>query len=325
MIRKRRDLFKQMDKIDRPRILWLGTPKMSADVLEALIKRSHHIIGIIAQPDKRCGRGEKLQKVPTKIIGERYAIPVFQPVRIRNDFAFIKDLRPDLILTLAYGQIVPEEVLKIPTLGALNFHASLLPSYRGAAPIERALMNDETMTGITLMEMVARMDAGKMYAVEKVVISPDDDQATLKEKLTKACLKIIDRDLPLYLQGRLTGIKQDESRVTFAPKLSAADERLDPKMDVRTFLAHVRALSPSPGGQLACNETILKIIKARRVSKDISAPIGTLTLRKGAFLSLPDGIVELLLLKPAGKAVMDGVSFANGHASLSGVLLRKPD
>lgn len=304
------------------RILWLGTPRMSAEVLAALLDRNYRVVGVVAQPDRPAGRGNKSIKAPTKVLAEEREIPVFQPPKIREDYSFVKELEPDLILTLAYGQIIPEGMIEIPRLGCLNFHASLLPKLRGAAPIRRALMNGDAVTGVTLMEMVAKMDAGRMYAKEEVGIDPDDNCTSLTEKLTAACIRIIDEYLPLYLDGKLPGEGQDEGRVTFARKLRPEEEKLDPNEPAAAFLNHVRALSLEPGGYLYLNDKKLKILKAHLTGEKTNAQAGTLSLGRRSLLALQDGLIELDLVQLEGKKAVSGAAFANGHRKLDGILLR---
>ena len=178
------------------RIIFMGTPEISAHVLEGLISSGYNVIALIAQPDRPVGRKKILEPVPTKVVAEKHQIPVYQPVKIRKEYEFVKELNPDVIITLAYGQIVPQGLLDIPRLGCINLHGSLLPKYRGAAPIQYALMNNDKITGMTLMKMVKEMDAGEMYATEEVEISPLDNSTSLFNKMGEAALKLILRVLP---------------------------------------------------------------------------------------------------------------------------------
>ena len=150
-----------MDKSEI-RLLFMGTPEISAYVFEKMIEDGYHFVGLVAQPDHPVGRKGIIEKVPTKKVAEKYSIPVFQPIKIRDDFAFVDDIKPDLVITLAYGQIVPQAFLDKVPMGCLNLHGSLLPKYRGASPIQTALINGDSITGVTLMEMVKAMDAGRM-------------------------------------------------------------------------------------------------------------------------------------------------------------------
>ena len=177
-----------MKSVKDVKILYMGTPEMSAKVLETLILDGFNIVGVVAQEDQPVGRKAIITEVPTKVVAKAHNIPVYQPHKIRLDYEFVKEINPDLILTMAYGQIVPQGLLDIPKMGALNLHGSILPKYRGAAPIQRAIMNGETETGVTLMEMVDKMDAGQMFGVEKCEITPEDNYTSLCEKIVDCCV-----------------------------------------------------------------------------------------------------------------------------------------
>ena len=165
--------------IKSKRIIFMGTPEISATVLSGLISNGYNVVALIAQPDRPVGRKKVLEPVPTKVVALEHNIPIYQPIKIRKEYEFVNDLRPDVIITLAYGQIVPQGLLDIPALGCINLHGSLLPKYRGAAPIQYSLMNNDKVTGMTLMKMVKEMDAGEMYAIEKVEISLEDNSTSL--------------------------------------------------------------------------------------------------------------------------------------------------
>ena len=206
------------------RIVFMGTPEIAANVLQALIENEYNIVGVIAQPDKPIGRKKILEPVPTKKVALKHGIPVFQPYKIKLDYEFLKELKPDLIITLAYGQIVPQGVLDIPPLGCINLHGSLLPKYRGAAPIQYAIKNGDKITGVTLMEMIDKMDAGKMYAKKTIAISDDDNSSSLFNKIGECAKELILETLPLYLEGKLNGEEQDESLVSFCPTIKPEEE-----------------------------------------------------------------------------------------------------
>ena len=151
-----------------PRIIYMGTPEIASYILEGLISNEYNIVGIVSQEDKPVGRKGILTPPPVKVVGEKFNIPVFQPKKIREDYSFIKELNPDLIITCAYGQIVPKGLLDIPQLGSINVHGSLLPKYRGASPIQQSLINGDSISGVTIMEMISEMDAGTMYHKKEV-------------------------------------------------------------------------------------------------------------------------------------------------------------
>ena len=303
------------------RILYMGTPEMSAKVLESLISSGFNIVGVVAQEDQPVGRKAIITEVPTKVVAKKHNIPVYQPHKIRLDYEFVKEIYPDLILTMAYGQIVPQGLLDIPKMGALNLHGSLLPKYRGAAPIQRAIMNGEKETGVTLMEMVDKMDAGKMYGVSKCEITPEDNYTSLCEKIVKCCENVCNDLLPKYFADELKGEEQDESKVTFADKIKLETEKLSLEYGQEQFINYVRGMSEEPGAYVMLENLKLKILKAQLSSKSISGPVGSLLIEKGVYLKLKDGVIELTELQLAGKKKMDGKSFANGSRHLSGKIV----
>lgn len=306
--------------MNKARIIFMGTPDISAKVLNGLIDNGFNIIGVIAQPDRPVGRKKVLQPVPTKVVAQKYNIPVFQPIKIRKEFEFVKELNPDIIVTLAYGQIVPQELLDIPTIGSFNLHGSLLPKYRGAAPIQYALLNNEHETGMTLMKMVKEMDAGEMYDVEKVAISEDDNSTSLFEKMGDAALTLILRDLPLLISMKLVGQNQDESLVTFAPSIKPEEERINLLDSKERIHGLIRALSDLPGAYLLLNGQKIKIFKSKIVSDKVSHSVGTILKadKSGFEIQLSNGVLSILELQKEGKNKMDYKSFINGNSSLLG-------
>ena len=304
------------------RILYMGTPKMSAKVLEALILGGFNIVGVIAQEDQPIGRKAILTEVPTKVVAKKYNIPVYQPHKIRLNYEFVKEINPDLILTMAYGQIVPQGLLDIPKMGALNLHGSILPKFRGAAPIQRAIMEGEKETGVTLMEMVDKMDAGKMYGVSKCEILEEDNYTSLCEKIVNCCVDVCYNLLPKYFNGELKGVEQDENKVTFADKIKPETEKLSLDYGVDKFINFVRGMSEEPGGYVLLNDLKFKILKANKSNQSINGEVGTLSIDKNVYLKLKDGVIELKEVQLSGKKKMDGKCFANGSRHLNGVIVR---
>ena len=300
------------------RIIFMGTPEISATVLEGLILANYQVVAVIAQPDRPVGRKKILEPVPTKVVAERFNIPVYQPVKIRKDYEFVKELKPDVIITLAYGQIVPQGLLDIPILGCINLHGSLLPKYRGAAPIQYALMNNDTKTGMTLMKMVKEMDAGEMYATEEVDILPSDNSTSLFKKMGDAALKLILRVLPDYLEGKLPGVPQDESLVSFAPSIKPEEEKLDLSKSKEELFGYIRALSDVPGAYLYLDDLKFKIYQAEIVSDEMLDEVGAIVKadKKGLYLQTTNGILSLISVQLEGKKRMDYMSFINGQQHL---------
>jgi len=304
------------------RIVYMGTPEMSAKVLEQLLEDGLNIVAVIAQEDKPKGRKGLLEKVPTKVVAEKFGIPVYQPHRIRKEYEFVKELKPDLILTMAYGQIIPQGLLDIPEFGCLNIHGSLLPKYRGAAPIQRAIIEGETKTGVTLMEMIDKMDAGKMYAFKECDILPNDNYSQICDKIVDCGIKVVRENLLAYLEGELPGVEQDETKVTFADKINPEDEKLDLSKPTNLFLNWVRGLSEEPGGYVYIDSLKFKIFRAHKVSDEVNSPIGRLTIAKRVYLQLSNGVIELDEVQLEGKKKMDAKSFANGSQKLNGSIIK---
>ena len=305
---------------DEIRLIFMGTPEISAEVFEAMILDGYHFVALIAQPDRPVGRKGEVEKVPTKVVAEKYNIPVFQPIKIRKEYDFVKELNPDIIITLAYGQIVPQGLLDIPRFGCLNLHGSLLPKYRGAAPIQYALINNETVTGMTLMRMVAAMDAGEMYAKKEVIVDPDDNATSLFKKMAEAAKELILESLPLYLDGKLKGIEQDESLVTFCPTIKPEEERLDLSKGVNSINGWIRGLSDHPGAYFLLEGKKLKVFKAKVLNDLENRPIGEIVQadKNGLVVQCRGGQLSLLIIQKEGKNKMDYKSFINGNQGLLG-------
>ena len=304
----------------KTRILFMGTPSISAKVLEGLILEGYNVVALIAQPDRPVGRKKILEKVPTKVVAEKYNIPTFQVEKIRKEYEFVKDVNPDVIVTLAYGQIVPVELLEIPKYGAINLHGSLLPKYRGAAPIQYALINNDKVSGMTLMQMVKEMDAGVMYDKELVEISEEDNTTSLFNKMGDAALRLILRALPKYLSGELKGIPQDENEVTFAPSIKPEEEKLDLDKSKEELFGYIRALSDVPGAYLYLDNLKIKIFKSKIVSDEMLGEIGEIVKadKNGLYLQTKNGLLSLLELQKEGKNRMDYKSFVNGNQGILG-------
>ena len=298
----------------------MGTPEISAYVFEKMIEAGYNFVGLVAQPDHPVGRKGIIEKVPTKVIAEKYNIPVFQPAKIRLDYSFINELKPDLVITLAYGQIVPEEFLNVPRLGCLNLHGSLLPKYRGASPVQTALINNEKVTGVTLMEMVKAMDAGRMYAKKEIAIAEDDNATSLFNKVKIAASELVLEALPLYVDGKLPGEKQNEDEVTFCSTIKPEQEKLDLSLTSKEIAAWIRGLSDEPGAYLYLNDLKLKIYKAKVINDLVNHEIGEIVQadKNGLAFQAKDGQIAILELQKEGKKRMDYRSFINGNQNLLG-------
>ena len=298
----------------------MGTPEISAYVFEKMILDGYSFVGLVAQPDHPVGRKGIIEKVPTKVIAEKYNIPVFQPEKIRLDYSFIDEIKPDLVVTLAYGQIVPEGFLNKVPMGCLNLHGSLLPKYRGASPVQSVLINNESITGVTLMEMVKAMDAGRMYAKKEIVIDDDDNAASLFNKVKEAASELILESLPKYFNGELKGEEQDENEVTFCSIIKPEQEKLDLNLSAKELVGYIRGLSDEPGAYLYLNNLKLKIYKAKVVDNSVTNEVGTIVKadKSGLYMQAKDGVISLLEIQKEGKKRMDYRSFLNGNQNLLG-------
>ena len=304
-------------------LLFMGTPEISAYVFEQMILDGYHFVGLVAQPDHPVGRKGIIEKVPTKVIAEKYNIPVFQPIKIRKDFSFMDNLKVDLVITLAYGQIVPQGFLDIPRFGCLNLHGSLLPKLRGASPVQTALINNEKVTGVTLMEMVAAMDAGRMYGKKEVIIEEDDNATSLFKKISEAAKDLVLELLPKYVNGELEGIPQNEEEVTFCSLIKPEQEKLDLSKDILEVYGYIRGLSDEPGAYLYLDNQKLKIFKAKVANDLVTAEVGTIVQadKHGLLLQCQNGQLAILELQKEGKKRMDYKAFINGNQNLLGTKL----
>lgn len=303
----------------KPKIVFMGTPEISAFVLESLIQNGYNVVAVIAQPDRPVGRKQILEAVPTKVVANKYGIRCFQPIKIRNDYSFLLEIKPDLIITLAYGQIVPQSVLNIPKFGCVNLHGSILPKYRGAAPIQYALLNGDKETGMSLMKMTAAMDAGDVYAVKQIKIDDDDNCTTLFNKMAVVARDLILESLPKLFTKELIAMPQDENFVTFSPSIKPEEEKIDLSSSCSQIINKIRALSYQPGAYLLLNDEKLKIYKAKLIDRS-SGETGKIIKadKNGLYLQCQDGVISLLEVQRQGKKRMKYNDFVNGNSNILG-------
>ena len=229
------------------RIVFMGTASFSLEVLKMLIEEKYNIVGVVTQPDRFVGRKKVLTMPDVKVEALKYDIPVVQPARIKEDYQEVIDLNPDLIITAAYGQIVPQALLDAPRLGCVNVHASLLPKYRGGAPVHQAIIDGEEKTGVTIMYMVKKMDAGNIISQRETPIAYDETVETLYNRLGVIGSELLKDTLPSILEGTNASIPQDESLVTYSPTLSRDDERINWDLTALQVYNKVRGMNSWPG------------------------------------------------------------------------------
>jgi len=303
-------------------VIFMGTPIFSVPILEALIENTN-VIGVVTSPDAYVGRKKVLTACPVKETAEKYNIMTYSPIKLKNDNDFILELNPDIIITCAYGQIVPEEVLNCPRLGCINIHASLLPKYRGASPIHHAIMNGEAETGITLMYMAKGLDTGDIIKAEKVDIDIKDNLETLSNKLSLLGAKMIIDELPKIIDGTNKRIKQNDDEATYVGILKRKDEHLDFNNDAINVYNKVRALSPSPLANFILDDVEYKVGECEIV--EASGNPGEIVIedKKSFTIMANDKGIKITKIKPTGKNLMNVSDFKNGyHASLVGRVVK---
>ncbi|WP_347300740.1 methionyl-tRNA formyltransferase [Dolosigranulum savutiense] len=300
------------------KIIFMGTPQFSVPILEALCEQTGiEVQCVVTQPDRKVGRKRVLTAPPVKQCAERFGINVLQPETIRGskELEIMKELAPDLIITAAFGQFLPKELLDLPTYGAINIHASLLPKYRGAAPIHYAIKNGDEKTGVTIMYMTPKMDAGDMLAKREMTIQDQHDTGDLFEALSLLGRDLLIDTLPKLLNGELTPVPQDESQVTYAPMISAEEEEIDWTESARAIYNKVRAFRPFPSTHTFFQGERFKLWDVAEVARHTSASPGEIIHVSSDELHVAAGdgkAIALIQVQPAGKSKMSITSYLQG-------------
>ena len=294
------------------KVIFMGTPDFAVPVLDILIKKTQ-VLMVVTQPDKEVGRKRILTPSPIKKLALEHNIPVFQPLKIRLDYEEIKKYQPDLIVTCAYGQIIPKEVLDIPKLGCINVHASLLPKYRGGAPIHHAIINGEEKTGITIMYMDEGMDTGDIITSESIPIKEDDNVFTMHEKLSILGAKLLEDTLPSIKDGTNKRIKQNNDEATYAKIIKRSDEHLDFNQNALAIHNKIRGLNSWPLANILLDNEEIKVLEGY-IGEDTTKEASTIVkITKDAIgISCKDKIYYLTKIKPFGKKVMLVKDYLNG-------------
>ena len=309
------------------KILFMGTPDFAVFSLRALLKAGHEIIGVLSQPDKPKGRGYTLTPPPVKVAAMEAGIPVYQPTTLKDEsFAkLLSELDPEVIVVVAYGKILPESVLRYPTYGCINVHGSLLPEYRGAAPMQRAIIDGKAVTGITTMYMDVGLDTGDMLLREEIAIEEEDNFESIHDKLGALGASLIVKTLSALSAGECPRIPQEESGATYAAKITKEDCLIRFDTDARAVHNQIRGLSPiplsfthTPGGKL------LKVTAARVSDEDTPhEEVGrVLSLSDGITVACARGSVTLLGVLPEGKSRMSASDFIRGRRIAEGDVLK---
>jgi len=298
----------------------MGTPQFAVPALETLAEAGHEIAGVVTRIDKPAGRGRSMAAPPVKTAAEKRGLPVLQPRRVREP-EFIEQLRklaPEAIVVAAYGQILPKDILTLPKRGCINIHASLLPAYRGAAPINWAIIRGETAAGITIMQMDEGMDTGAILLQDSIPIDPEDTAGTLTEKMSRLGGGLITKALPLIESGALKPLSQDGSKATMAPILKKEDGLIDWDLPAVEIHNRVRGMSPWPGAYTFLDGKLIKILASEPRSGagkpgELQSPDkNTLTVGAGS------GLLAVVAIQPEGKKPMTAAEFLRGHRDIAG-------
>lgn len=297
------------------KVVFFGTPDFAVSALDALLEEGYQVIAAVSQPDKPVGRKRVLQKTPVKQYAEERGIPVIQPARLRESPEEVLAFDPDLIVTCAYGQIVPDVILHAPRYGCVNIHPSPLPKYRGGAPVQRAVMNGDAMTEVCLMEMASKMDSGRVFARIPVEIGSDMTASELFEALKPVVKQAIHEYLPKIIDGALRGEEQEESKVVLAPNISREEEKISFQSEAMPALYnHIRGLieEPMPYGVLEGKR--IKFCRAAKKDGQPSEEAGTVIgFVNGAMeIAAKGGTLLVYELQPEGKQRMKASDYANG-------------
>lgn len=307
------------------KVIFMGTPDFSTKVLEMLIAE-HDVIAIVTQPDRPVGRKGVLTPPPVKEVAIKHGLPVYQPEKLAqsSELEQLIDLEADLIVTAAFGQILPESLLNAPKLGAINVHASLLPKYRGGAPIHQAIMDGQTETGISIMYMVKKLDAGDIISQQAIEIEHQDDVGTMHDKLSFLGAELLKETLPSIINGTNNRITQNESEASFATNISREQEKIDWYQSAEVIYNHIRGLSPWPVAYTVMDDGNMKVY-ASRIEKGKTGEPGTIieTTKKAIIVATgSDDAIALTDIQVAGKKRMLTANYLSGvQTSLVGKVL----
>lgn len=299
--------------MNQEKIVFMGTPEFASNVLNGLLENGYNIVGVVTQPDKEVGRKRVLTPSPVKKLAMEKGLPVFTPFKIRKEYDDILSLEPDLIITCAYGQIIPKAILDYPKHKCINTHGSILPRGRGGAPIQRSLINGDEKTGITIMYMNEKMDEGDILLQREIDILDEDTNSTLFAKLSDLALKMLLDFLPDFFKGNFKAIPQDHSLATYTYNIEKFEEFISFNDDVKKVFNHIRGLLDNPGAYFVVNEKKYKLIKVGYEYSEFFKTNTIIGLEKDYFrIDCLNGFIKVYVIKPEGKNEMDAKSFFNG-------------
>lgn len=293
-------------------IVFMGTPYFATGVLQGLLDNNYNISLVVTQPDKLVGRKKQIEFSSVKKMALENNIEVFQPINIKNDYQRILDCNPDVIITCAYGQIIPKQVLDFPKYKCINVHGSLLPKLRGGAPIQKSIIYGHKTTGITIMYMAPKMDSGDILLQEEIEIDIKDTYKTLADKLMIIGRDLLLKALPLLFENKLTPIKQNEAEATFAYNISREEEKIDFSKTSLEIYNQIRGLNPNPVSYAVLDNNIIKIYESELIDFDSNEVVGKILSNKELIVKTLDGAIKITKLQLAGKNIVTGKEFMNG-------------
>lgn len=309
------------------RVIFMGTPDFAVGTLEAIINAGHEVVLVVSQPDKAVGRSKALKYTPVKACAIEHNIPVYQPEKVRSPecIAHLKEYGPDIIIVEAFGQIIPKAILDIPPYGCINVHASLLPKYRGAAPIQWAVINGDKVTGVTTMRMDEGMDTGDMIMKEEVVLAADETGGSLFERLSATGAKLCVKTMEAILNDTAVYTPQDSSKATHTAKIHKELGCIDWTKSAQNIECLIRGLDPWPSAYTRIDDKTLKIWKAEIVSGEKEAAPGCIVKinKDSIWVQTGNGILSLLEVQLAGKKRMAVESFLNGYTVEEGTYFKR--
>ncbi len=299
------------------RIVFAGTPDFAVADLQVLLESGHEVVAVYTQPDRPAGRGRKLTASPVKTVATLAGVPVEQPPTLKDEAAQqrLRDYRPDLMIVVAYGLLLPQAVLDIPTQGCVNVHASLLPRWRGAAPIQRAILAGDAESGVTLMQMEAGLDTGPMIAKVKCPIGEADSAEVLHDRLSALGAQLLGEQLDSILTGAISPEVQDESLVTYAEKLRKDEAEIDWSQPARQILRQVNAFNPWPVAQSGYDGKVMRVWQAACLDQSSTASPGEVIAagKEGMDVACGEGVLRLLEIQLPGKKRMAASDFCNAQ------------
>lgn len=298
----------------------MGTPAFSAPILQSLVdQEQYNVIGVVTQPDRKVGRKHILTMSPVKKVAQENSIPVYQPEKLSgsDELKELIALNADLIVTAAFGQFLPMSLINSVKIGAVNVHASLLPKYRGGAPVHYAIMNGDQETGVTIIYMVKKMDAGDMLAQRSIAITPTDDVGSMFTKLSVLGQQLLLETLPSLIDGSVKAVAQNEDEVSFSPNIKPEEEQVDINLSAQLVDAKTRGLRPFPGAFVFLDKQRVKLWEVKIEDETTDLPAGSVVEKTKHSLKLATGehgVISLITVQPAGKPKMNITDYLNGSS-----------